>query len=73
MEVAVYCNGEYYQTNSLSEAMTQHDLSHRASPQNRSQAITHSVVRWMFLAPCALYLGGMALWGAAELVHLVIS
>lgn len=50
----MYYNGQYYNANTLSEAMTQHDISNHRPPLHRAEAITSSVIRHIFMLPAYL-------------------
>lgn len=69
----MYYNGQYYQTNSLSEAMTQHDLSHGHRPQTRAQAFTDGLIRWMFFAPFIAMFGFMGLLLVEYAIHVLFG
>lgn len=50
----MYYNGRYYNTNSLSEAMTQDALTNHRPPRNRAEAIISAIVRHLMLSPAYL-------------------
>lgn len=67
----MYFHGRYYQTDSVSEAMTWDALTNHRAPRSRAQAIISGIVKHLMLAPAYVVvalMGGLLIEYAIHLI-----